>query len=143
MEDLEIAKKRLREKKLSLSIVKDKKSIFETASHGISGFLKAIEKAGNTLENASVADTVAGKAVALLSVYSKINAIYAVTLSKKAKGVLETNNIHHEWGNLTENILNTEKSGACPFEKSVEKISNPAKAYQTLKELHNSLSRCG
>ena len=66
MQNLEIAKKRLNEKSLTLSIVKNGEIIFETVSNGISGFLEAIGKFGDGLEGTSVADTVTGKAIALL-----------------------------------------------------------------------------
>jgi len=140
MQDLEKAKKRLTEKDLTLSIVKNGETIFETASHGISGFLTAMEKFGDKLEGASVADRVAGKAIALLCVYSKVKAVYAATLSKKAKAVLEENAIYHEWNELVENILNTDSTGVCPFEKLATEISNPNEAYAKLKALQESLA---
>ena len=77
MNDLEIAKTQLQRKELTLVIVKNGEVLFETHSHRISGFLGAIEKFGTLLEDAAVADTVAGKAVALLCVYAKISNVYA------------------------------------------------------------------
>ena len=68
VQDLENAKERLDEKHLSLCLVKDGKIIFETASHGISGFLEAVENFGPRLEGVSVADKIAGKAIVLLCV---------------------------------------------------------------------------
>jgi len=139
MHDLEIAKKRLNQKGLTLSIAKDSEIIFETASHGISGFLEAIEKLGNRLELASVADRVAGKAIALLCVYARVKAVYGVTLSKKAKAVFEENVVYHEWGCLVENIVHSNKVGICPFEKLATEISDPKDIYGRLKALQNSL----
>jgi len=139
MQDLEIAKERLSEKSLTLSIVKSGNILFETASHGISGFLEAIEKLGGMLEGSSVADMVAGKAIALLCVYAKVKAVYAVILSKKAKAVLEENMVYHEWEGLVENILGANRTEICPFEKLATEISNPNDAYRRLKALQNSL----
>jgi|YelNatPaOPRAMG01_1025707.scaffolds.fasta_scaffold36981_5 hypothetical protein len=141
LQDLEIAKSRLKEGNLTLSIVKNGKVLFETATHGISGFLEAIEKCGSNLEKASAADRIVGKAIALLCIYARVRAVYAITLSKKAKTVLEENSVHHEWENLVENILGANKEGACPFEKLADEISNPKTAYQKLRALQHSLTR--
>lgn len=139
VQDLEAAKKRLSEKGLTLSIVKGGKIIFETFSHGISGFLEAIEKFGDELEGASVADRVLGKAIALLCVNTKIKAVYAIILSEKAKALLKENAVYHEWDSLVENILGTDKAGICPFERLATEISDPKDAYKRLKALQNSL----
>jgi hypothetical protein len=140
MSDLEKAKKRLVTKDLTLSIMKNGETVLETGSHGISGFLEAIEKFGNELEDTSVADRVAGKAIALLCVYSKVRAVYALTLSTKAKELLEENAVHLEWENLVENILSPDGSRTCPFEQLAMEISNPREAYLRLKALQES---CG
>jgi hypothetical protein len=142
MQDLEKAKKRLREKNLTLSIVKNGKILFGTASHGVSGFLEAIEKLENHLEGASVADRIVGKAIALLCVYSRVKAVYATVLSKKAKAVFEESMVYHEWNDLVEKILDASRTGACPFEKLAEKISDPTEAYRRLKALQTSLKHC-
>lgn len=141
MQDLEIAKKRLNEKRLTLSIVKNGEIIFEAVSNGISGFLEALEKFGDGLEGTSVADRVTGKAIALLCVYAKVKAVYALILSKGAKSVFEKHAIHHEWNELVENILDVNKTRICPFEKLAKEISNPKNAYRKLKILQNSLKR--
>jgi len=141
MKDLEQAKNRLYEKGLTLAIVKDGEIIFETASHRISGFLDAIEEFGNGLQGASLADRVAGRAVALLCVHAKIKAVYAMVLSKKAKSVLEENRIYYEWENLVKSILDLDKKGICPFEKLAGEIINPEDSYRILKALQNSLKQ--
>jgi hypothetical protein len=142
MSDLDIAKSRLFEEELTLAIVKYGEVFFETGSHRISGFLGAIEQLGDRLEGASVADRVAGKAIALLCVYAKIREVYAEVLSRKAKVVFEENGIRHEWNVLVDNILNLNKSGVCPFEKATAEISDPKDAYKAFKALQESLSAC-
>ena len=141
MSDLDIAKSKLYKKELTLTIVKNGEVLFETRSHRISGFLGAIERLGDMLEGASLADRVAGKAIALLCVNAKMKAVYAAVLSEKAKAVLEENGVYHEWENLVENVLNINKTGMCPFEKLAEEISNPKDAYKMLKALQNSLKQ--
>ena len=119
--------------------MKNAEIVFETASHGISGFLEAVEKLGGELEGASVADRVVGKAIALLCVCTRFKAIYAITLSKNAKVVFEKHAVYHKWYNLVENILNGDKAGTCPFEKLATEISNLRENHEKLKALQNSL----
>jgi hypothetical protein len=143
-QDLTLAKKRLsKEKNLTLIIVKNGEIIFETSSHGISGFLEAFEKLGGTIHGASVADKVVGKAIALLCVYANVKMVYAVTLSREAKTFFEKHGVYHEWEMLVENILDFKKAGICPFEKLATEISNPNEAYKRLKALQNSLKHSG
>lgn len=139
MQDLEISKKRLSEKGLTLCIVKNNGVVFESVLRGISGFLEAVEKLGGRLEGASVADRVAGRAIALLCVYAKVRAVYAVTLSERGKAVFEEYAVHHEWDNLVESILDIDRAGMCPFEKLATEISDAAEAYRKLKALRHSL----
>ena len=101
--------------------------------------MNAEENLGDQLRNASLADKVAGKAVALLCVYARISAIYAETLSGKAKIVLEKNGIHTEWKELVDNILDLNRSDVCPFEKTAEKTSDPKDAFKAFKVLQESL----
>ena len=142
MLDLDIAKSRLYGKKLTLIIVKNGEVLFETGSHRISGFLGAIEQLGAGLEDASVADRVAGKAIALLCVYAKISDVYAEVLSEKAKAVFEENGIHQKWKELVKNVLDLNKKGVCPFETLAADISDPKDAYRKFKALQSSLKAC-
>jgi len=138
MNDLELAKDHLHQKKLTLVIVKNGDILFETASHRISGFLGAIDQIGDRLKGASIADRVVGKAIALLAVYAGIGDVYAEVLSQKAKKVFEENGINCEWTRMVDNILDFKRSGVCPFEKTAEEISDPKRTYLTFKSLLKS-----
>ncbi|MGQ9506749.1 MAG: DUF1893 domain-containing protein [Candidatus Bathycorpusculaceae bacterium] len=143
-QDLAIAKKHLsKEKGLTLAIAKNGEIIFETSSSGISGFLEAVEKVGDELKGACVADKVVGKAIALLCVCTSVKMVYATTLSREAKAFFEKHGVYHEWDELVENILNFKKADVCPFEKLAIEISNPNEAYKRLKALQNSLKHGG
>lgn len=140
-EDLRIAKNRLREKGLTLSIVKEKQILFETSSHRISGFLEAIEELGEGLKKASAADKIVGKAVALLCLWAGIDAVHASVMSREAKELFEENAVYAEWNELVENILGNCKSTTCPFERLAAKIADPAEAYKKIKALQDSLEK--
>lgn len=140
MEDLEIAKKRLHNENLTLSIVKNARIVFKSKNHGISGLLEALEKFGTILNGASAADKVVGKAIALLFVYAGIKAVYASTLSQGAKTVFEKYRLTCEWDRLVEKILDAKKLEACPFEKAAANIESPEEAYVKFKDLQKKHS---
>ena len=142
MNDLEIAKDLLYQKQLTLIIIKKGRTLFETQSHRISGFLNAIQQFGKTLKGAAIADKVVGKAVALLCVYAGIKAVYAETLSRKAEDLFEQHRIEHEWKNLIDNILNDTKTDVCPFEKEAATITVPKEAYDRFRILQQNLKAC-
>lgn len=141
MEDLRIAKKHLKEKGSTLTIVKGKQILFDTASHGISGFLRAIEELGERLNGASAADKIVGKAVAILCLPAGIEGVYASVMSREAKELFEENGIHAEWDELVGNILSNCKPATCPFEKLATEITDPSEAYKKLKALQDSLKQ--
>ena len=137
MDDLEVAKQRLRDKKLNLVFVKNSKPIFETSKAGLGGFLQAIEELNDNLSGSSVADKIIGRAAALLCTYSNVKATFAVTLTQSASEILNKHNIYYEFETLVPTILNLKKTDKCPFEKLVENINNPKKAHKKIKQLHN------
>ncbi len=89
------------------------------------------------LNGYSVADTVVGKAAAMLFVKCGIVAVYAKTLSKSGKAVLEKYGIPFGYGALTERIINREGTDMCPMEKAVADCDDIEKAYLILKEKLN------
>lgn len=135
MNDLEIAKKELYNKDLTLAIVKNGTILFQTDSHRISGFVGAIEKFGTQLKGASVADRVAGKALALLCVYAGVRQVYAEVLSRKAQTVFESNRVVFEWKEIVDNVLDMKKAGVCPFEMVAADITDPEESYAAFKAL--------
>ncbi|HTY75952.1 MAG TPA: DUF1893 domain-containing protein [Candidatus Nanoarchaeia archaeon] len=135
MTDLEIAKNELYEENMTLVIIKNGELLYSTKSHRISGFLDAIDKRGKNLEGASVADKVAGKAIALLCAYARVKEIYAAVMSRQALVVFKKHNIICHWNELVETILDANKTGMCPFEKAAESISDPEKVYGSFRDL--------
>ena len=87
----------------------------------------------------SVADTVVGKAAALMFVKCGVAAVYAKTLSNGGKSVLEKYGIYFEYDVLTERILNREGTDQCPMEKTVQDTDDIEKAYVLLQEKLKSM----
>jgi hypothetical protein len=131
--DLNLAKQRLSQKNFSLVIAKNRRVLFETESHGITGLLKAIKQLQDTIAGSSVADRIVGRAAALLLVYSGVIAVYAVTASDGGIEVLKNNHVFHEFERRVPRILDSRKVDVCPFERLVAKFSDPKEAYEELK----------
>ena len=142
MTDLEIAKFELYDQNLTLAIVKDSTVLYSTKSNRISGFLDAVENCGDKLEGASLADRVAGKAIALLCIYAKIKEVYATVMSRKAVEIFKQYKIDNHCNELVENVLDANKKGICPFEKMAAEMSDPRKAYKAFKDLRENLRVC-
>ncbi len=138
--DLELAKLKLKERDLTLVIVKEGKVVFETKSHGVGGFLQAVEKLDKRLVASSVADKIVGAAAAMLCVYSEASSVFAVMISEEGIRVLEDNNIVYRFENEVPNILNHEKTDICPFEKLAIGSRDPKEAYTKLKSFAESLA---
>jgi len=143
MLDLTLAKLRLKEKNLTLSIVKGGKVLFETQSHGIIGLLQAIEKLGEKLVESSMADKIVGRAAALLCAYSGVASVFAVTISEEGRKVLEDNHVFYEFENRVPNILNYKRTDLCPFEKLTAALANPKEAYEKIKSFAGSARTSG
>jgi hypothetical protein len=134
-EDLNLAKKTLFEEKLSLVVAKNGKLLFRSKSHGVSDLLAMIEDLGQLSEGASLADSIVGRAAALLCAYSKIVAVYGANMSEGAMSVLKANGIKCEHGTIVPRILNREKNDICPFDKAVTGIEDPRIALDRLKSV--------
>lgn len=135
--DLDIAKKRLSQKNLSLVVAKSGKVLFETKSHGINDLLKAINHLADSMKGSSVADRIVGRAAALLLTYSGVVAVFGVTISDGGIEVLRNNHVFHEFETKVPRILNLKKTEVCPFEKLVAEFSSPKEAYEEL------MAHCG
>lgn len=135
MTDLEIAKNNLSGH--TICLCKDG-SFFSSDLHGLLPMLQYIAKNEN-LCGYSVADLIVGKAAAMLFVKAKIKAVYAKTLSKAGKQILETYHIPVEYDEITDYIINRTKTDICPMEKAVAHIEDIEEGYcsivQTLKRI--------
>jgi len=134
-DDLNLANRTLREEELSLVVAKNGRILFRSKSHGVSDLLAMISDIGGLAKDASLADSIVGRAAALLCVYSKIVAVYGVNMSEGALSVFKANHIKCEYGTLVARILNREKNDICPFDKAVLGIDDPSIALDKLKSV--------
>jgi hypothetical protein len=133
MQDLERARLRLKERNLSLVVVKNGKVIFETESHGIKGFLEAVKLFDKELAGSSVADRIVGRAIAFLCVCFQVSAVFAVTMSMEGVRIVEDHNIFYQSEKCVPTILNQKRNDICPFEKLALTFATPEETYRKLR----------
>jgi hypothetical protein len=124
---------RLQEANLTLAIAKSGRVLYEGSDHGIRSLVDAIERNGTALRGAALADSVVGRAAALLSVYAGIAEVYGTTMSEKAREVLAANSVKLEYSEMVPRITNRRGDDFCPFEKAVLDVHDPAEAFAKLK----------
>lgn len=91
-------------------------------------------------QGACAADTVVGKAAAMLYVLLGVKAVYAGVLSKGAQDVFDRYGIAYAYGTLTDSIINRMGTGLCPMELAVKDLDDPAAAPAALREKLKQLS---
>jgi len=79
-----------------------------------------------------IADKVIGKASAMLFAYSKAKKVFAFTLSKSGKQILDKYGIEYEYDKLVDYIINNKGDDMCPMEKTVKDIDDLNEAYEAL-----------
>ncbi len=132
MSDQKLAQNKLLERGYSCVLVKDGNIIMASYDKGIKPvFLKLVESK-NSLQDASMADKVVGKALALLSLFAGIKSVYGYVMSDCAKIILENNGVDVEYNKIVLYIMNKDRTDKCLMEKLVSDIEDPKRAFDTI-----------
>lgn len=129
MTNLEIVKNRLYEKKASLVVMYADGQICEYYNSRVKDIVCILQQNEKALKDATIADKIIGKVAGSLLVVAGVKEIYANTISKFAIPVLEKNNIKYEYNQITEYIINNEKTGMCPMENKFKQENDLEKIY--------------
>lgn len=108
-------------------------TVLTSDKRGISPMMDFIAD-GTNLSGYSVADLIVGRAAAMLFVKAGIINVYAKTMSKGGKAVLEQYGIAYGYGELTDAIINRLGTDICPMEKAVANAQTPDEAYICIKQ---------
>ena len=141
LNDLDIAREYLISENKALVLAKNGAVIASSSGRGIVDLVGFIEKFGDELNDASIADKVVGKAVALLVRYAGISAVYAVTMSESAKTTLEGTEISYSYGKLIPAIMNRTGDDLCPMEKLSLSYDDPIKGSLALKAVVKKMEK--
>lgn len=124
MTSLEIVKKRLYERNASLVVMFSNGEIKEYYNSRVQDIVSILKENKNALKDAIIADKIIGKVAGSLLTVAGVKEIYANTISKFAIPVLEKNNIKYEYNEITEYIINNDKTGMCPMENKFKEENN-------------------
>lgn len=128
MTDLENAIKNLSGHTLSLC---KNGNIITSDKRGIAPMINYLQEEKD-LNGYSAADRVVGKAVAMLLIKAGIKEIFAQTLSRRALAILNAHSVAVYYNELTDFIINRDRTGMCPMEKTVENIDDIEDGYKAL-----------
>lgn len=85
------------------------------------------------LEGYSAADKVVGRATAFLYLLLGVTSIYAHVISRPALELLQCRGVAVEYETLTDNIINRQGNGICPFEAATLHVSDEQDAYTAIR----------
>jgi hypothetical protein len=115
-------------------------TIHASRGKGISPMLEFLA-AGIDMKGFSAADTVAGKALALLFVFAGIQHVYAGIISSGAVEIFDKYNVRCVYGMLTEQIKNRTGTDICPMERAVEGIDEPEEAVRVIVKAYENMRK--
>ena len=119
-----LAKYILYKENLNFVLISDK-GIIKSAERGILPIYKTILESKDYFQAASIADRVIGNAAAILLAYAGIKELYSDLISQSALEILRARGILVSYAEMTEKILNQDKTGLCPMEKLSIDIPSP------------------
>lgn len=132
MSDQMLAQNKLFEGEYSCVLVKDGNIIIASYDKGIIPLFSKLVEGEISLQNATIADKVIGKALALLCLFAGITSVYGYVISDCAKILLENNGVHVEHNKVVPYIMNKDWTDRCLMEKLVDDIENPKKAFKAI-----------
>ena len=131
--DIEIAKGEL-SSEVTCVVVRDGVILHTASGIGVKPLLAIFDANKADLENASVADTVIGKAAAVILVLGKAKEVHGKVMSRSAADYLVRHGVNCSCLELVPLISNRTGDGMCPLEQSVSDIESPEAAIAALRE---------
>ena len=131
---MNLARDSILESKNSIAVIKDGLILSEKKGDGLRPILEVINELGEDINGSIIGDKILGKASSLLCVYSKARGVYSPKSTKNAIAILIKHNIPIQIDKIISYIENKMGNDICPFEKMIEKIDSPEKAYKILKK---------
>ena len=117
--------------------------LYSLKGKGVGPFLEIFERDPKALEGCDIADTVIGKAAAMLCGLAGVKSVYGIVMSENAMIFLKQHEIAFSYGESAPFIQNRTGTGLCPLEQSVFEIDDPKEGIRALKETIKELMKGG
>lgn len=115
-------------------VAKGEKIDYQASGLGVRPIITPMRQDRSFFKGKQVADTVVGKAAALLLVLSGAVEVYGRVMSRSAVEVLKAHGVEYQYDELVDYIQNRTGDGMCPLEQSVLEEENPAKAFDKIEK---------
>ena len=138
MRDIELARRLLTGKELSLVIAKQGQIIYSSKEKGVRPLFEAVLSLKGSLEKAALADRVVGSPVAMLCLHAGISSVYALVASEPALTMLRNGGADASALETVPSILNSDGTDLCPFEKLAQSCRQPSELFSALEGLFQS-----
>jgi hypothetical protein len=138
MRDIELARRLLTREELSLVITKQGQIIYSSKEKGVRPLFQAVLNIKDSLNNAALADRVVGSPVSKLFLYAGISSVYALLATERALALLRNEGVAVTAKEATVNILNSDHTDLCPFEKLAQGYRQPSQLFLALQRLFES-----
>lgn len=133
-DDATLARKALQESAtLKVVAVKDGVVLDRGEGRGIQPLLGIVDRQGEAMAGASVADRVIGQAAAVVLICAGVHSVYGETLSAEAEGRLQQAGIAVDGGERVPYILRRDRTGRCPMEQQVIDVADAGAAVARLR----------
>jgi hypothetical protein len=133
LKDIELARKVITSEDVSIVVVKYNKIWKKKKEHGLKPLLDVIDEIGEELQGAIIGDKILGRASSLLCRYAQVAGVYSPQGTKTGIALLIMGGIPCQIDRMIPKIQNKDGSDLCPFEKMLDGITEPDKAYNILK----------
>lgn len=117
---------------ITCAVARDGAVRYTASGLGVKPLLAVYREQPALLKGASVADTVIGKAAAVILVLAGAKEAYGQIMSRAAIDYMDAHGIAHHCGEEVPLILNRTGDGSCPLEASVASLTDPQEAYAAL-----------
>ena len=113
-------------------IISNKRGISQSNRSGVSYLLECLDN--GMLEGAFVADTIIGRAAAMILTRGGVCACYGENMSRGALEWLTAQSVRVSYKNLTDMIINRRGDGICPMEEAVSEVTDEERGVELLRE---------
>ena len=110
----------------------DEQLVYRAAGMGVKPLITPMRTNKKFFKELQVADTIIGKAAALLLALSGAKFDYGRIMSRAAVEVFQQQGIAYEYARLVDFIYNRQQNGLCPLEQAVMDENDPEQAWEKL-----------
>ncbi|HWQ50916.1 MAG TPA: DUF1893 domain-containing protein [Terriglobales bacterium] len=133
MSDIELARNALAQGH-TCAVARGGRLLYAAEGIGVKPLLAALDASPADLKDSAVADTVVGKAAAVILVVGGAKTVHGEVMSRVAADYLNTHGVEYTSSRLVPNISNRTGDGICPLEQSVAGIDDPNEGLLALRE---------